>query len=71
MANQLLDHLVGDSEQRWRHLKTERPADVYFASRRVQFATLAARHGIAAAGFNREFVEVGVIGLTCYRLFLS
>jgi hypothetical protein len=32
MANQLLDHLVGDSEQRWRHLKTERPADAYFAS---------------------------------------
>jgi putative tryptophan/tyrosine transport system substrate-binding protein len=38
--------------------------DSYFISRRVQFATLAARHGIAAAYFAREFVEVG--GLMSY-----
>src|SRR5580704_15391539 len=38
--------------------------DGYFFSRRVQFATLAARHGIAAAYFDREFVEAG--GLMSY-----
>jgi putative tryptophan/tyrosine transport system substrate-binding protein len=38
--------------------------DSYFISRRVQFATLAARNGIAAAYFAREFVEVG--GLMSY-----
>jgi putative tryptophan/tyrosine transport system substrate-binding protein len=38
--------------------------DGYFFSRRVQFATLAARHGIAAAYFDREIVEAG--GLMSY-----
>jgi putative ABC transport system substrate-binding protein len=38
--------------------------DGYFASRRVQFATLATRYGIAAIYSNRDFVEVG--GLMSY-----
>jgi ABC-type uncharacterized transport system substrate-binding protein len=38
--------------------------DGYFFSRRVQFATLAARHGIAAAYFDREFADAG--GLMSY-----
>ena len=38
--------------------------DGYFTDRRVQFATLATRHGIAAAFTNRAFVEVG--GLMSY-----
>jgi len=38
--------------------------DSYFTSRLVQFATLAARHGIAAAYSNREFAEAG--GLMTY-----
>ena len=38
--------------------------DGYFTSRSVQFATLAARHGIATAFTNRAFVEVG--GLMSY-----
>jgi putative ABC transport system substrate-binding protein len=33
--------------------------DGFFASRRVQFATLAARYGIPAAYSSREFVEAG------------
>jgi putative tryptophan/tyrosine transport system substrate-binding protein len=32
-----------------------------FGSRRVQFATLAARHGIATSFSNREFPEVGAL----------
>jgi putative ABC transport system substrate-binding protein len=39
-------------------------ADVFFASRRVQFATLAARYGIPAAYTTREVVEAG--GLMSY-----
>jgi putative ABC transport system substrate-binding protein len=38
--------------------------DTFFVSRRVQFATLAARHGIPAAYAGREVVEVG--GLMSY-----
>jgi putative ABC transport system substrate-binding protein len=38
--------------------------DAYFVSRRVQFATLATRYGIAAAYFDRDFVEAG--GLMSY-----
>ena len=47
--------------------------DGFFSSRRVQFATLAARHGIPAAYSLREFVEVGGLMsygtdiLDCYR----
>jgi putative ABC transport system substrate-binding protein len=37
---------------------------VFFANRRVQFATLATRHGIPALYTSREFVEVG--GLISY-----
>jgi putative tryptophan/tyrosine transport system substrate-binding protein len=36
----------------------------FFGSRRVQIATLAARHGIPAAYLNRSFVEAG--GLMSY-----
>ena len=39
-------------------------SDTYFTSRRVQFATLANRHGIATSAFVREFVEAG--GLMSY-----
>jgi len=38
--------------------------DAFFVSRRVQFATLATRHGIPAAYVSREVVEVG--GLMSY-----
>jgi len=38
--------------------------DGYFTSRRVQFATLATRHGIPASYANRDFVEAG--GLMSY-----
>jgi len=39
-------------------------ADAYFPTRRVQFATLSAKHGIPASYGNRNFVEAG--GLTSY-----
>ena len=35
--------------------------DGFFLSRRVQFATLAARHGIPATYSSREAVEAGVL----------
>jgi putative ABC transport system substrate-binding protein len=35
--------------------------DTFFASRRVQFATLAARHGIPAAHADRDAVEAGAL----------
>jgi putative ABC transport system substrate-binding protein len=35
--------------------------DAFFSSRRVQFAILAARHGIPMAGIDREAVEVGAL----------
>jgi putative ABC transport system substrate-binding protein len=38
--------------------------DAFFASRRAQFATLAARHAIPTAHFNRDSVEAG--GLMSY-----
>ena len=38
--------------------------DPYFSDRRVQFATLAGKHGIPASYGNRNFVEAG--GLTSY-----
>jgi putative ABC transport system substrate-binding protein len=38
--------------------------DSFFAERRVQFATTAARYGIPTVFFNREFVEAG--GLMSY-----
>ena len=38
--------------------------DTFFVSRRVQFATLAAHHGIPAAYTNRDYAEVG--GLMSY-----
>ena len=38
--------------------------DAFFASRIVQFVTLASRHGIAASMANREFAEAG--GLMSY-----
>jgi putative ABC transport system substrate-binding protein len=38
--------------------------NVFFATRRVQFATLTARHTLPAIYFEREFVEAG--GLMSY-----
>ena len=35
--------------------------DSFFVSRRVQLATLAARHGIPAVGPTHDFVEVGLL----------
>jgi len=43
--------------------------DGFFTSRRIQFATLATRHGIATAFSNRELVEAG--GLMSYGTKLS
>jgi putative tryptophan/tyrosine transport system substrate-binding protein len=43
--------------------------DGYFISRRVQFATLGARHGIATSFHVREFVEAG--GLMSYGTDLA
>jgi putative tryptophan/tyrosine transport system substrate-binding protein len=43
--------------------------DTFFISRRVQFATLAARHGIPAAYSTREEVEAG--GLMSYGTDIS
>jgi putative ABC transport system substrate-binding protein len=44
-------------------------ADVFFTSRRVQFATLATRYGIPAAYGNRDIVEAG--GLMSYGTDVS
>jgi putative tryptophan/tyrosine transport system substrate-binding protein len=44
-------------------------SDVFFSSRRVQLATLAARHGIPAVQNVREFAEVG--GLMSYGTNLT
>src|SRR5262249_10776651 len=44
-------------------------SDVFFASRRVQLATLTARHAIAAVANVREFAEVG--GLMSYGTNLT
>jgi putative ABC transport system substrate-binding protein len=44
-------------------------ADSFFISRRIQFATLAARHGIPAACSTREEVEAG--GLMSYGTDIS
>ena len=44
-------------------------ADSFFFNRRVQLATLAARHAIPAVFFNREFAEAG--GLMSYGSSLS
>jgi putative ABC transport system substrate-binding protein len=44
-------------------------SDTYFTSRRVQFATLANRHGIATSAFARDFVEAG--GLMSYGTDLA
>ena len=38
--------------------------NVFFTNRRVQFATLAARHALPTIHFTREFVEAG--GLMSY-----
>jgi len=43
--------------------------DAFFANRRVQLATLAARHAIAAAYAQRDYVEVG--GLMSYGTNLA
>jgi putative tryptophan/tyrosine transport system substrate-binding protein len=43
--------------------------DAFFSSRRVQFATLAARSGIAATYSNRDYAEVG--GLMSYGTNLA
>jgi putative ABC transport system substrate-binding protein len=44
-------------------------ADSFFFNRRVQLATLAARHALPAVFFNREFAEAG--GLMSYGSSLS
>ena len=44
-------------------------SDVFFSSRRVQLATLTARHAIAAVANVREFAEVG--GLMSYGTNLA
>jgi putative tryptophan/tyrosine transport system substrate-binding protein len=44
-------------------------SDIFFASRRVQFATLATRYAIPATYYSREFVEVG--GLMSYGTDLA
>jgi putative ABC transport system substrate-binding protein len=66
---------IGEIDAVFATLARERPdalfvaGDTFFASRRVQFATLAARAGIPAAYSVREFVEVG--GLMSYGTHIA
>ena len=66
---------TGEIDAVFATLSRERPdalfvaGDTFFASRRVQFATLAARAGIPAAYSVREFVEVG--GLMSYGTHIA
>ena len=66
---------IGEIDAAFATLARERPdalfvaGDTFFASRRVQFATLAARAGIPAAYSLREFVEVG--GLMSYGTHIA
>ena len=66
---------IGEIDAAFATLARERPdalfvaGDTFFASRRVQFATLAARVGIPAAYSLREYVEVG--GLMSYGTHIA
>ena len=66
---------IGEIDAVFATLARERPdalfvaGDTFFASRRVQFATRAARAGIPAAYSVREFVEVG--GLMSYGTHIA
>ena len=66
---------IGEIDAAFATLARERPdalfvaGDTFFDSRRVQFATLAARAGIPAAYSLREFVEVG--GLMSYGTHIA
>jgi putative tryptophan/tyrosine transport system substrate-binding protein len=61
---------IGEIDAAFATLARERPdallvaSDAFFTSRRVQFATLTARHGIPATYSNREYVAAG--GLMSY-----
>jgi putative ABC transport system substrate-binding protein len=66
---------IGEIDAAFATLARERPdalfvaGDTFFASRRVQFATLAARAGTPAAYSLREYVEVG--GLMSYGTHIA
>jgi putative ABC transport system substrate-binding protein len=66
---------IGEIDAAFATLAPERPdalfvaGDTFFGSRRVQFATLAARAGIPAAYVTREYVEVG--GLMSYGTHIA